>query len=148
MRLVRVAPCGQAVALGLGLLAASHLAAAGWMLLAPDSFVHSIGPIGGPDGHSIGIATVLVAAQGAGLAVALVRPAWRTGVLATSIAVLSLLTADRWIEITTGRVAAGAGSLDAGLLTLGLALTLTVALTARFCPCNPMPRGGAHVQPD
>jgi len=148
MRLAREAPCGQAVALGLGLLAVVHLAAAGWMLLAADSFVHAIGPVGGTDGHDVGTATVLAAAQSAGLAVALVRPGWRAGVLTISIAVLGLLTADRWVEITTGQVATGAGSLDAGLLTLGLALTVTVALTARLCPCNPMPRGGAHVQPD
>ena len=79
MRLAREAPCGQAVALGLGLLAVVHLAAAGWMLLAADSFVHAIGPVGGTDGHDVGTATVLAAAQGAGLAVALVRPGWRTG---------------------------------------------------------------------
>jgi len=100
MRLAREAPCGQAVALGLGLLAVVHLAAAGWMLLAADSFVHAIGPVGGTDGHDVGTATVLAAAQSAGLAVALVRPGWRTGVLTISIAVLGLLTADRWVEIT------------------------------------------------
>jgi len=31
----------------LGTALCAHLAAAGWMLLAPDSFVHAIGPVGG-----------------------------------------------------------------------------------------------------
>jgi hypothetical protein len=120
------------------------------MLLAPESFVHAIGPVGGPDGHDVGAATALAAAQGAGLVAALLWPGWRAGVLSTSIAVLALLTTDRWIEITTGgtgRIATGTGSLDAGLLTLGLALTVAVALTARLSPYD-LPKGGTSVQPD
>ena len=47
MSLASRTPCDQAVAVGTAVLAAAHLVAAGWMLLAPGSFVHEIGTTGG-----------------------------------------------------------------------------------------------------
>ena len=53
MSLASRTPCDQAVAVGTAVLAAAHLVAAGWMLLAPGSFVHEIGTTGEPRGHDL-----------------------------------------------------------------------------------------------
>ena len=142
MSVARRTPCEEAVAVGLAVLAVAHLLTAGWMLIAPAAFAEVVGLGGDPGGHDLRWAAAFAAAQGIGMILALLRPVLRAGVLTAAVAALAILTTDRWMDMTSGPAATGAGSLDAALLTLGLALTVALGVTARRCPCERAPDGG------
>jgi hypothetical protein len=89
----------RALVLGLGVLAVYHLALAIFMVAGAHAFYKSIGPFDGYNPHYIRDVATYSAAIGAGLAVAVVRPAWRVPVLAVTAVQFALHTLNHLVDI-------------------------------------------------
>jgi hypothetical protein len=122
------------VPLGIALLALIDLATGAWILVAPHSFFHQIGPFGPYNGHYLGDAAALQGGIGLGLAASLRWPALRAGALAVALASTGLHAINHWIDVNGAHAGSSAGISDAISLTVAFAFTallLNATLRAR-----------------
>ena len=95
-----------------------------WIVIAPHSFFHHVGPFGAYNPHYLGDA----AAFQAGIGIPLVMAAWvaplRAGTLAVALAAYALHALNHWIDVNHAHAGSNAGITDAVLLTLLALLTI------------------------
>lgn len=100
-----------------------------WIVIAPHSFFHHIGPFGVYNPHYLGDA----AAFQAGIGIALIASAWvaplRPGALAVGLAAVSLHAVNHWIDVNHANGSSNADVFDAVSLTL-LAVLMIAPLQA------------------
>ena len=100
-----------------------------WIVIAPHSFFHHIGPFGVYNPHYLGDA----AAFQAGIGIPLIASAWfeplRAGALAVGLAAVSLHAVNHWIDVNHANGGSNADITDAVLLTL-LAVLMIAPLQA------------------
>lgn len=126
----RSAVLGPAIALGIALLAASQLGAAGWMVAAPHSFFRVVGPFGPYNGHYLFDAAAFTGGLGAALALSLRWPSLRAGTLAVSAAMTGLHAINHWADLSSAHAGSGAGLLDATMLTIAFGFVAALAVVA------------------
>ena len=98
--------------------AALHLALAGWMAFAPDSFAEQVAGYPPQEAHFLGDLATWTAALGVALAIAAERPAWRLPVLGLAAIQYALHTVNHvWDAGETDPAAIG--PVNAVLLALG-----------------------------
>ncbi len=116
-------PATSIVTVGVGVLAAYHLALAIFMAFAPHAFYTQIGPFGVANDHYIRDVATYNAALGFAFAVAVRRPSWRVPVLALATVQFALHSVNHLIDIGKAHPA-GAGYFDFFSLA---ALTVLIA---------------------
>lgn len=120
----------RAVPLGVGLLAATHLALAAWMLVAPHSFFRNVGPFGVYNGHYLRDAAAFTGGLGVALAAAMAWPGLRAGALAAAAGMTGLHAINHWADVSDAHAGSNAGAVGAVSLTLGFLLTAALAWAA------------------
>jgi hypothetical protein len=127
----------QALLGGLVAFAAYHLALAAFMAFGPHAFYRAIGPFGPYNGHYVRDTATFEAALGAGLAVAVFRPAWRVPVLGATTVQFALHSLNHLVDIGSAHPR-WTGYFDFfSLLAATLLLTWLLALANRPTPPPP-----------
>jgi hypothetical protein len=100
---IRTAAGERALAVGLAVFAAYHLAIGLLMVVAPETFFARIGPFGALNEHYIRDVATYNLAFGAAFVVAVVRPGWRLPVLALATLQFALHTVNHLVDIGEAR---------------------------------------------
>jgi len=95
----RSGPPPGTVTVGIAAFAAVELALAVFMAVAPHAFYRAVGPFGPFNGHYVRDVASFEAALGAGLLVALRRPAWRVPMLGVMTIQYALHSVNHLIDI-------------------------------------------------
>jgi hypothetical protein len=119
------APSERSVRIVFGVLAAYHLALGLLMVVAPKVFFEQIGPFGTRNDHYIRDVASFYLAFGAGLALAVRRPAWRVPVVAVVALQYVFHVVNHVVDISKADPG-WLGPADAIALVLGAALLLWV----------------------
>jgi hypothetical protein len=107
---------------GTAICALVYLVPALWIVVAPHSFFHTIGPFGTYNGHYLGDAAALQGGIGLALATAVVWPTLRSGALLAALLATGLHTINHWIDVNHAHAGSNAGISDAIQLTIGTIL--------------------------
>jgi hypothetical protein len=107
---------------GIAIFAATQLATALWMLVAPHSFFRNVGPFGVYNGHFLRDAMTMTAATGLALAASLHWTKLRPGALAVATLTFGLHALNHWYDVDNAHAGSSAGIFDAVSLTLAFVL--------------------------
>lgn len=107
-----------------------NLVLGAWMAIDPGGFFDNIGPYGARNDHYLGDVAAFYLAAGAGLLIAVNRPAWREPVLVVAALWYGLHALNHVIDIGENNESDARGAVDALLLGVGALVLAGMARAA------------------